>query len=160
MMNYPVHIVSVSGLIKNNDGKILMVKSPDRGWEIPGGQVEAGESLTDALKREIKEETGIFIQVGELRVIYSNVGKRVQPDGVSPIGSIVNFGFTGSAISGELTTSEESIEVAWFEKEKVLEVIDKDYMRDRVKTMLKEDESITYGVFTREPYILHEEHNI
>jgi hypothetical protein len=96
MMNYPVHIVSVSGLIKNNDGKILMVKSPDRGWEI----------------------------------------------------------------SDELTTSEESIKVAWFEKEKVLEVIGKDYMRDRVKTMLKEDGNITYGVFTREPYILHEVHHI
>lgn len=65
-MNYPVHIVSVGGLIENDEGKILMLKSPDRGWEIPGGQVEEGESLTDALKREVKEETGIDIEVGSL----------------------------------------------------------------------------------------------
>jgi 8-oxo-dGTP diphosphatase len=44
-MNYPVHIVSVGGLIENSEGKILMVKSPDRGWEIPGGQVEEGKAL-------------------------------------------------------------------------------------------------------------------
>jgi 8-oxo-dGTP diphosphatase len=155
-MNYPVHIVSVGGLIENSEGKILMVKSPDRGWEIPGGQVEEGESLTDALKREIKEETGIEIEVGNLRTVNSNIGKRLQPDGVSPIGSIVNFGFTGKAISGELTTSEESLEVAWFDKEQALELIGEDFMRDRVKCMLSVDGRITYGVFSRNPYTLYE----
>ena len=115
-MNYPVHIVAVGGLIENDEGKILMVKSPDRGWEIPGGQVEAGETLTDALKREIKEETGIDIEVGDLRTVNSNIAKKVQPDGVSPIGSIISFGFTGKAVSGELTTSDESLEVNWFDR--------------------------------------------
>lgn len=155
-MNYPVHIVTVGGLIENHEGKILMLLSPDRGWEIPGGQVENGESLTDALKREVKEETGIDIEVGNLKAVYSNVSKRVQPDGINPIGSIVNFGFTGKAISGELATSDESLEVKWVDREKVLETIGKDFMRDRVKSMLDSDERITYGVFTREPYILHD----
>jgi len=155
-MNYPVHIVTVGGLIENDEGKILMLLSPDRGWEIPGGQVEEGESLTDALKREVKEETGIVIEVGNLKAVYSNVSKRVQPDGVNPIGSIVNFGFTGKAISGELATSDESLEVKWVDREKVLETIGKDFMRDRVKSMLDTDGKITYGVFTREPYVLHD----
>ncbi|MCM0648870.1 NUDIX hydrolase [Clostridium swellfunianum] len=156
-MNYPVHIVSVGGLIENEEGKILMLLSPDRGWEIPGGQVEEGESLTNALKREVKEETGIEIVVGKLRTVYSNITKRVQLDGISSIGSIVNFGFTGKAISGELATSEESLEVAWVDRDKVLNLIGKDFMRDRVKNMLNPDDKIIYGVFTREPYILHEE---
>ena len=155
-MNYPVHIISVGGLIENDEGKILMMLSPDRGWEIPGGQVEEGESLTDALKREIKEETGIDIEIGNLKTVYSNVTKRAQPDGISSIGSIVSFGFTGKAISGELTTSEESLEVTWVDREKVLDLIGKDFMRDRVKSMLNTEERIIYGVFTREPYILHE----
>jgi 8-oxo-dGTP diphosphatase len=154
-MNYPVHIVSVGGLIENDEGKILMLLSPDRGWEIPGGQVDDGESLTDALKREVKEETWIDIEVGNLKTVYSNITKRVQPDGISPIGSIVNFGFTGKAISGELATSEESLEVTWVDKEKVLDLIGMDFMRDRVESMLNAEEKIIYGVFTREPYILH-----
>lgn len=159
-MNYPVHIVSVGGLIENDEGKILMLLSPDRGWEIPGGQVEEGESLTDALKREVKEETGIDIEVGKLKTVYSNITKRFQPDGISSIGSIVSFGFTGKAVSGELTTSEESLEVDWVDREKVLDLVDKDFMRDRVKSMLSAEEKIIYGVFTREPYIIHEEQYI
>jgi len=106
--------------------------------------------------KQKKEETGIDIEVGNLKAVYSNVSKRVQPDGINPIGSIVNFGFTGKAISGELATSEESLEVKWVDREKVLETIGKDFMRDRVKSMLDTDERITYGVFTREPYILHD----
>lgn len=159
-MNYPVHIVAVGGLIENEEGKILMIKSPDRGWEIPGGQVEAGETLTDALKREVKEETGIDIEVGDLKAVHSNITKRVQPDGVSPIGSIVSFGFTGRAISGELTISDESLEVTWVNREKILDLIDEDFMRDKVRYMLNSDGKIAYVVFSRNPYILHEVHYV
>ena len=155
-MNYPVHIVAVGGLIENDEGKILMVKSTDRGWEVPGGQVEVGETLTDALKREIKEETGIDIEVGDLRAVHSNIAKRVQPDGVSPIGSIISFGFTGKAVSGELTTSDESLEVNWFDRETILDVINEDFMRDKVRYMLNCDGKVAYVVFSRNPYILHE----
>lgn len=155
-MNYPVHIVAVGGLIENEEGKILMVKSPDRGWEIPGGQVEAGETITDALKREVKEETGIDIEVGDLKAVHSNISKRVQPDGISPIGSIVSFGFTGKAVSGELTTSDESLEVNWFDKEEMLNIINEEFMRDKVRYMLNCDGKVAYVVFSRNPYVLHE----
>ncbi len=154
-MNYPVHIVTASGLIENDEGKILMIKSPDRGWEIPGGQVESGEDLTQALKREVKEETGIDIEVGNLRTVSSNLENRVQPDGISPIGSIVNFGFIGKSISGKLTTSEESLEVAWFDRENILELIGKDFMKDRIKFILNYDGRISYVTFTGNPYIIH-----
>lgn len=156
-MNYPTHIVAVSGLIKNNDGKVLLEKSPDRGWEIPGGQVEIGESLIDALKREVKEETGIDIEVDELITVTSNISKRVQLDGVTPIGSIVNFGFTGRYISGELTTSEESLEVDWFDRDKVLNMIGQEFNKDRVKDMISDNLGVVYKAFTREPYVIHEQ---
>lgn len=55
---FPVHIVSAAGLVRRGD-EVLLVRSPRRGWEFPGGQVEQGESVLAALHREIWEETGV-----------------------------------------------------------------------------------------------------
>lgn len=154
-MNFPTHIVTVGGLVKNHEGKILMVKDPVRGWELPGGQVEVGETLTDAFKREIKEETGIDIEVGNLISVSSNIGVGIQYDGVSPIPTIVTFGFNAKAISGELTTSEETLEVKWVVKDQVLDLIDADFTKDRTRFMLNFDGKITYFIFSRNPYVVH-----
>lgn len=55
----PTHIVAVGGIVENEQGDILLVKTHHGWWVFPGGQVEAGENLIDALSREIKEESGI-----------------------------------------------------------------------------------------------------
>ena len=60
---HPRHIAAVSALITHPDGRILLIKSPRRGWEFPGGQVEEGENLIEALKREIREEAGVEVVV-------------------------------------------------------------------------------------------------
>lgn len=57
----PRHIVAVSGLVRVEEGRILMIRGSQRGWEFPSGQVEEGETLTAALRKEIKEETGIKV---------------------------------------------------------------------------------------------------
>src|SRR3954468_16997701 len=66
----PPVLVEVVAAIIRNDGKILITQRRDdvhlaRLWEFPGGKVEAGESLSAALRREIREELGIAIQVGD-----------------------------------------------------------------------------------------------
>lgn len=60
----PKHIVSAAAIVLNNQNEILLIKGPRRGWEMPGGQVEEGESLKDAAIRETKEESGIDIAFG------------------------------------------------------------------------------------------------
>ncbi|RLG61733.1 NUDIX hydrolase [Candidatus Geothermarchaeota archaeon] len=59
-------IVAVAALIINDEGEILLIKrgaEPGKGlWSIPGGAVELGENLHDALVREVKEETGLDIE--------------------------------------------------------------------------------------------------
>ena len=60
----------VVGGIVIHDECLLMIKraqDPSKGlWTIPGGRVEPGEYLADAVRREVKEETGITVDVGEL----------------------------------------------------------------------------------------------
>jgi 8-oxo-dGTP diphosphatase len=67
------------GAIVVSDGALLMVQraqEPARGlWSIPGGRVEHGEYLADALKREVKEETNLDIDVGDLVGIAEIIGQ-------------------------------------------------------------------------------------
>ncbi len=87
--------------------------------------------------------------------VSSNIGIGVQYDGVSPIPTIVTFGFIGRAISGELVTSEESLEVSWVNRNQVLNLIDEDFTRDRTRYMLNYDGRVTYFIFSRNPYVIH-----
>lgn len=51
----PKHIVSAATIVLNDKNEILLIKGPKRGWEMPGGQVEEGESIKEAAIRETKE---------------------------------------------------------------------------------------------------------
>ena len=51
----PNHFVSVAAMVTNDKGEILLVKSPWRGWEYPGGLIEPGETFREALHREVRE---------------------------------------------------------------------------------------------------------
>ena len=61
------------------DGSILMVKrgrEPARGlWSIPGGRLERGESIADAVSREMREETGLEVEVGGLLGVFEVIGE-------------------------------------------------------------------------------------
>jgi 8-oxo-dGTP diphosphatase len=72
-------ITVVAAVIRNAHGHILIARRPDSHavagglWEFPGGKVEAGESPEEALRREIKEEIGIEIEVKNLINVVSHV---------------------------------------------------------------------------------------
>ena len=146
-MKYPQHIVAAAGLISNAQGEILMVQSPRRGWETPGGQVEEGETLIQALQREIQEEAGIMSSIGVLAGVYSNVKLPCK----------VIFGFLGEWVSGEPRTSDESLAVEWVVRSDVLRRVAHPAIYDRVKDMLEFSGRVIYRVYTTEPYRVCEE---
>ena len=139
---HPRHIAAVSALITHPDGRILLIKSPRRGWEFPGGQVEEGENLIEALKREIREEAGVEVAVGQLAGVYSNI----KPP------SKVIFGFISEYASGELTVSNESLETRWFDRPEALKRVSNPALRARLNDMLNFTGRPVYRVYSTNPY--------
>jgi len=106
----------VSAVIRDRDGRLLLQERTDNGyWGLPGGAVEYGEALTNALRREVEEETGLIVDVGRLIGLYSDpaLGQIVTyPDG--NIAHFVSSCFACSILSGTLALSDETSGVAWF----------------------------------------------
>jgi 8-oxo-dGTP diphosphatase len=126
-MAVPKHIVSAAAIVLNEKNELLLIKGPRRGWEMPGGQVEEGESLTDAVIRETKEESGIDIEVIKFCGVFQNIEN-----------SICNTLFLGKPIGGELTTSSESLEVGFYRLEEALEMVIWNNFRQRIEYCLNE----------------------
>lgn len=67
-MSIPCHPMSAAALIADQLGRLLIVRpaGESSGWHLPGGLVEAGESPRDAARREVREEVGLDLELGEL----------------------------------------------------------------------------------------------
>lgn len=133
------HFVSVAALVTNDLGQILLVKSPWRGWEYPGGLIEPGETFQEALHREVREESGVEIEITG----FVGICKNIERD-------IVNIDFTARYIGGELRTSEESTEVIWASPEEARKLITFPLTRKRLENMLSGREEAVLFCFQRE----------
>ena len=148
-MIVPKHIVAVAGLVTDSQGRVLMVLSPRRDWEFPGGQVEEGETLIAALEREVLEETGVRVAVGQLVGIYSNVRSH-----------IVMMDFLCQYLGGGTSTSDESLEVEWMERDEALSRVIRPAIRDRLRDMLEFDGRVTYRAYTFDAGEVHTEYTV
>ena len=135
-MTAPRHFVSAATIVINDENEILLIKGPLRGWEMPGGIVEEGESLKEAAIRETKEESGIDIEVVKFCGIFQNVDR-----------SICNTLFLAKAIGGEPTTSAESLEVGFFPIKRALEMVTIKNFRQRIEYCLDENTHPFYVEF-------------
>ncbi|CUO21544.1 MULTISPECIES: NUDIX hydrolase [Clostridium] len=156
-MEFPMHIVAAGALVTNERGEVLLVKNPYRGWEFPGGQIENGEDLIEGVTREVFEESGIIIKVDNLVGVYSNTKSYLGWDNETIVPTKVIFDFLATAEGGALKCSEESVEVGWFEKDKVLNMITEPWLLDRAEDMLKFNGEIVYRVYSSRPYEIFRE---
>lgn len=96
------------GVVVVQDDRILLIKrgsEPNKGlWAVPGGKVDLGETLREAARREVMEETGLDVEIGD--VIW--VG-----DSITTHGHIVLIDFVGNVNGGELAASDDADEAAW-----------------------------------------------
>lgn len=150
-MTMPTHIVAVGGVVENEKGEILLVKTHDGGWVFPGGQVEVGENLMDALIREVKEESGIDVDVLDLIGVYSNTRTHKWYDGVTDVPTKVMLDFTCQSTGGELSTSEETSESGWVARDQVLDFITAPAIRTRYQAYLDFDGRPLYMDYVTRP---------
>lgn len=150
-MAMPTHIVAVGGFVEDDHGNILLVKTIHNGWVFPGGQVEAGENLMDALIRETKEESGIDITVSYLTGVYSNTGQYKWHDGVTDIPTKVMLDFVCRPVGGELAISEETTDSRWVPRGKVLDLITEEAIRTRYNDYLNQEGKIHYKEYVSKP---------
>ncbi|WKX74437.1 NUDIX hydrolase [Streptomyces sp. XD-27] len=110
--------MSVAGVIVDDAGRALLIKRRDNGkWEPPGGVLERGETIPDALQREVLEETGIKIALpATLTGVYKNM-----------TGLIVSMVFRCEAIDGTPSTGAETRELRWVTRDEVAELADEAY---------------------------------
>jgi A/G-specific adenine glycosylase len=124
--------ITVAAAVIRLKGRVLIARRPSRGllggmWEFPGGKQQAGESLPDALVREINEELGTAIEVGEQLGVYRH--------------AYTHFRVTLHAFDCRLTGKDprplEASELAWVKPEALGDYpmgnIDRRISRDLVK---------------------------
>ena len=103
-----------SAAIFDEQGRIFLTRRADNGqWCLPGGGMEAGESVAEACQREVWEETGLNIQVKRLVGVYSHFDQLVvYPDGNKA--QIVALHFEVQVLDGSPTLGNETTEFGYF----------------------------------------------
>ncbi len=109
----PRPVVGVGGVVVR-DGRALIIRrahEPRRGeWSIPGGTVELGERLIEAVRRELLEETGLHVEVGPIVETFD----RVHHDADGRVRyHFVIVDYLCHAPTGEATAGSDADAVAW-----------------------------------------------
>jgi 8-oxo-dGTP pyrophosphatase MutT (NUDIX family) len=118
----PTRIVpAVTVAVVNDTGQLLMIRRTDNDqWAIPGGKQEVGETPMQAARREVQEETGILCEITGLVGIFSNPRNVIEYTSNGEVRQEFSILFAGRTVGGEITPSTESREVEWCDRSAVL----------------------------------------
>lgn len=110
-MQPPETVVCAGAVVVDDTGRLLLVQranEPSRGrWSVPGGRVEAGESLAAAAAREVAEETGLLVDIGALLQTVALPGGYVVSD------------FAATVVGGQLRAADDALDARWCTPEEV-----------------------------------------
>ena len=101
-------VPSANVIVVNNQGEILLIRRTDNGnWAVPGGGMDPGESITDTAVRETLEETGITCEITGLVGIYTNPRHVIRYTSNNEVRQEFSIVFTARPARGELRPSSE-----------------------------------------------------
>lgn len=105
-----MRVACVGAVVSDVDGRIVVVRrgqAPARGlWSLPGGRVEAGETLAEAVRREVKEETGLDVDVQQV------IGRIDIPHGTL-VYDVTDFAATVVGATSPLRAGDDAIDARW-----------------------------------------------
>jgi len=143
MRRYPEKPLVGVGAVILSDDKILLVKranEPNKGkWSVPGGLVRIGEKLKDALRREILEELGVEIDIGDVACVTDEI--FYDRDGNVEYHYIV-IDFYANIIAGEPKAMSDAEEVEWFGLDEIDEVDAVEFVKKLVKVIAGNEDEI------------------
>ena len=114
--------LSVSAVVRRDAAPreiLLMQRSDNEHWGLPGGYVEIGESVVAATRREVYEETGYEVEVGRLIGVYSDPSTQVIRYADDRRVQAINLCFealAGEGPTGQPTTPEETLDLGFFDE--------------------------------------------
>ncbi|HZD65338.1 MAG TPA: NUDIX domain-containing protein [Acidimicrobiales bacterium] len=108
-------VPAASAVVRDDRGRILITRRADNNlWTIPGGRMEPGETIAETAEREVREETGISVEVDGLVGIYSNPRHVIEyADG--EVRQQFSVCFSARPRGGSLAESPETTAVAFVE---------------------------------------------
>jgi ADP-ribose pyrophosphatase YjhB (NUDIX family) len=97
-LHEPTHRVGAFAIIMDNEGRVLISRRTDSGWyNLPGGGVEPHEAVPEGVVREVREETGLEVEVGRMIGVYSKPQKHE-----------VVLTFLARVVGGDMQPSDEA----------------------------------------------------
>jgi ADP-ribose pyrophosphatase YjhB (NUDIX family) len=130
-------VPAASAVVVDEAGRILLHRRTDNElWSIPGGGMEVGERIADTVVREVREETGLVVEPEVLVGIYSNPHHVVEY-GDGEVRQQFSVCFACRLVGGELTTSDESLEVGFFTPAEIASMPMHESIRLRIRHYLE-----------------------
>lgn len=138
-------VVAVTAAVRSANGELLRIQRADNGlWALPGGGQDIGESVIQAARREVLEETGIEVEITGLSGVYSDPRHVIAYDN-GEVRQEFSLCFHARPLNGEPRISSESRQVRWVSPVSLRDLRMDISMQLRIEHALKQDQQPYLG---------------
>ena len=138
-------VPSVVAVVTDDEGSVLLIHKTDNNlWALPGGGHEIGESISDTVVREVREETGYDVEVECLTGLYTNPAHVMAYDD-GEVRQQFSIAFRAKVVGGMAQTSSESRAVRWVHRDELEDLDLHPSMRLRIKHALEDRDAPYVG---------------
>jgi len=129
-------VPSTTAVVIDEHDRIVLIRRRDNDlWALPGGGMELGESIVDTAVREVKEETGLDVEVTGLIGVYTDP-RHVMAYTDGEVRQQFSLCFTTRLLGGDLLADSESTDIAWTPSQDILSLNIHPSMRLRIQHYL------------------------